>query len=82
MSTRLDARSLIDLVLDDGSFSCWDDVVPLNGTGEGEAAPGLLIALARFGGAMSDQHEHRTAECRLLINRCFPSRFLGAPPLT
>lgn len=25
MSTRLDARSLIDLVLDDGSFSCWDD---------------------------------------------------------
>ncbi|MGH3366618.1 MAG: carboxyl transferase domain-containing protein, partial [Nocardioidaceae bacterium] len=27
------------------------DVVPLNGTGEGEADPGLLIALARFGGA-------------------------------
>lgn len=25
------------------------DVIPLNGTGEGEAAPGLLIALARFG---------------------------------
>ncbi len=43
------------------------DVVPLNGTGEGEAAPGLLIALARFGGAPCDQHEHRTAERRLLI---------------
>ncbi len=27
------------------------DVVPLNGTGEGEADPGLLIALARFGAA-------------------------------
>lgn len=27
------------------------DVVPLNGTGEGEADPGLLLALARFGGA-------------------------------
>jgi acyl-CoA carboxylase subunit beta len=27
------------------------DVVPLNGTGEGERDPGLLIALARFGGA-------------------------------
>ncbi|HEX2175689.1 MAG TPA: carboxyl transferase domain-containing protein [Nocardioidaceae bacterium] len=27
------------------------DVVPLNGTGEGEADPGLLIALAQFGGA-------------------------------
>ena len=27
------------------------DVVPLNGTGEGEHDPGLLIALARFGGA-------------------------------
>jgi acetyl-CoA carboxylase carboxyl transferase subunit beta len=27
------------------------DVVPLNGTGEGEADPGLLIALARFGEA-------------------------------
>lgn len=27
------------------------DVLPLNGTGEGEADPGLLIALARFGGA-------------------------------
>ncbi len=27
------------------------DVVPLNGTGEGESDPGLLIALARFGGA-------------------------------
>jgi acetyl-CoA carboxylase carboxyl transferase subunit beta len=27
------------------------DVVPLNGTGEGEADPGLLIALARFGRA-------------------------------
>jgi acyl-CoA carboxylase subunit beta len=27
------------------------DVVPLNGTGEGEQDPGLLIALARFGGA-------------------------------
>jgi acetyl-CoA carboxylase carboxyl transferase subunit beta len=27
------------------------DVVPLNGTGEGEADPGLLIALARFGSA-------------------------------
>ncbi len=27
------------------------DVVPLKGTGEGEAEPGLLIALARFGGA-------------------------------
>lgn len=26
------------------------DVVPLNGTGEGEHDPGLLIALARFGG--------------------------------
>jgi acyl-CoA carboxylase subunit beta len=25
------------------------DVIPLNGTGEGEADPGLLIALARFG---------------------------------
>jgi acyl-CoA carboxylase subunit beta len=27
------------------------DVVPLNGTGEGESDPGLLIALAQFGGA-------------------------------
>lgn len=27
------------------------DVVPLNGTGEGEHDPGLLIGLARFGGA-------------------------------
>ncbi len=27
------------------------DVVPLNGTGQGEADPGLLIALARFGNA-------------------------------
>lgn len=27
------------------------DVVPLNGTGQGEADPGLLIALARFGDA-------------------------------
>ncbi|MGH3387101.1 MAG: carboxyl transferase domain-containing protein [Nocardioidaceae bacterium] len=27
------------------------DVVPLNGTGQGESDPGLLIALARFGGA-------------------------------
>lgn len=27
------------------------DVVPLNGTGQGESAPGLLIALARFGGS-------------------------------
>ncbi|AYY15405.1 acetyl-CoA carboxyl transferase [Actinobacteria bacterium YIM 96077] len=27
------------------------DVVPLNGTGEGELDPGLLLALARFGGA-------------------------------
>jgi len=27
------------------------DVVPLNGTGQGEADPGLLLALARFGGA-------------------------------
>jgi acetyl-CoA carboxylase carboxyl transferase subunit beta len=27
------------------------DVIPLNGTGEGEADPGLLIALARFGEA-------------------------------
>jgi acetyl-CoA carboxylase beta subunit len=26
------------------------DVVPLNGTGQGESDPGLLIALARFGG--------------------------------
>src|SRR5213078_4564494 len=26
------------------------DVVPLNGTGQGELDPGLLIALARFGG--------------------------------
>lgn len=28
-----------------------DDVVPLNGTGQGEQDPGLLIALARFGDA-------------------------------
>ena len=27
------------------------DVLPLNGTGEGEADPGLLLAIARFGGA-------------------------------
>jgi acetyl-CoA carboxylase carboxyl transferase beta subunit len=27
------------------------DVIPLNGTGEGERDPGLLIALARFGGS-------------------------------
>jgi acetyl-CoA carboxylase carboxyl transferase subunit beta len=27
------------------------DVIPLNGTGQGEADPGLIIALARFGGA-------------------------------
>jgi acyl-CoA carboxylase subunit beta len=27
------------------------DVIPLNGTGEGEADPGLLIALVRFGGS-------------------------------
>lgn len=27
------------------------DVVPLNGTGEGEADPGLMLVLARFGGA-------------------------------
>jgi acetyl-CoA carboxylase carboxyl transferase subunit beta len=26
-----------------------DDVIPLNGTGQGESDPGLLIALARFG---------------------------------
>lgn len=26
-----------------------DPVIPLNGTGQGEAAPGLLLALARFG---------------------------------
>ena len=26
-----------------------DDVLPLNGTGQGEKAPGLLLALARFG---------------------------------
>lgn len=28
-----------------------DDAIPLNGTGEGEAEPGLLLALARFDGA-------------------------------
>ncbi|MBV2364485.1 carboxyl transferase domain-containing protein [Streptomonospora nanhaiensis] len=28
-----------------------EDVVPLNGTGEGESDPGLLLALARFGDA-------------------------------
>ncbi|MBO0841971.1 MAG: acetyl-CoA carboxylase carboxyltransferase subunit alpha/beta [Nocardioides sp.] len=28
-----------------------DDVVPLNGTGQGERDPGLIIALARFGAA-------------------------------
>ncbi|MQA95935.1 MAG: acetyl-CoA carboxyl transferase [Streptosporangiales bacterium] len=28
-----------------------EDVVPLNGTGEGESDPGLLLALARFAGA-------------------------------
>ncbi|MQA80582.1 MAG: acetyl-CoA carboxyl transferase [Streptosporangiales bacterium] len=28
-----------------------DDVLPLSGTGEGESEPGLLLALARFGGA-------------------------------
>ena len=27
------------------------DVIPLNGTGQGEADPGLLLALARFGGS-------------------------------
>ena len=27
------------------------DVIPLNGTGQGESDPGLLIALARFGGS-------------------------------
>lgn len=31
--------------------SAASDVLPLNGTGQGEADPGLLIALARFGGA-------------------------------
>jgi acyl-CoA carboxylase subunit beta len=31
--------------------SAATDVVPLNGTGQGEQDPGLLIALARFGGA-------------------------------
>lgn len=28
-----------------------DDVLPLSGTGEGETDPGLMLALARFGGA-------------------------------
>jgi hypothetical protein len=27
------------------------DVLPLNGTGQGEKDPGLLLALARFGGS-------------------------------
>ena len=31
--------------------SAATDVVPLNGTGQGEQDPGLLLALARFGGA-------------------------------
>ncbi|TDD61823.1 carboxyl transferase domain-containing protein, partial [Actinomadura rubrisoli] len=30
---------------------CAADAVPLHGTGEGESDPGLLLALARFGGA-------------------------------
>ena len=31
--------------------SAATDVIPLNGTGQGESDPGLLIALARFGGS-------------------------------
>lgn len=42
------------------------DVVPLNGTGEGEHDPGLLIALARFGGApcvfLGQDRREQTAE--------------------
>ncbi|WP_433463243.1 carboxyl transferase domain-containing protein [Spirillospora sp. CA-128828] len=41
------------------------DVTPLSGTGEGEADPGLLLALARFGAAPcvlvgQDRHSQRT----------------------
>ena len=42
------------------------DVVPLNGTGEGEHDPGLLIALARFGQApcvfLGQDRRHQTAD--------------------
>lgn len=45
------------------------DVVPLNGTGEGEADPGLLIALARFGDApcvfLGQDRRGQTAEAPL-----------------
>ena len=42
------------------------DVIPLNGTGEGEADPGLLLVLARFGGApcvlLGQDRRSQTAE--------------------
>jgi len=42
------------------------DVVPLHGTGQGEQDPGLLIALARFGGApcvvLGQDRKHQTFE--------------------
>lgn len=42
------------------------DVVPLHGTGEGESEPGLLLALARFGGApcvvLGQDRKHQTVE--------------------
>jgi len=45
------------------------DVVPLNGTGEGESDPGLVLALARFGGApcvlLGQDRRGQTAEAPL-----------------
>ena len=61
------------------------DVVPLNGTGQGEADPGLLIALARFGRRRASSSA-RTAAARPPTTRwdrrrcARPGAGCGSPP--